>query len=156
MPFDLDVLQGGIQVRRAQKAEKLVLLDGREVELTADTLLIADHEKPIAMAGVMGGEHSGVSENTQNLFLESAFFNPLVIAGKARQYGMHTDASHRFERGVDYELARKAIERATQLLLDIMGGEAGPVIVASLPTESPKVSLRAERITRLLGTDNCC
>jgi len=152
--FDLDVLRGGIRVRRAKQDEKLVLLDGREVELSTDTLLIADHEKPIAMAGVMGGEHSGVSEQTQNLFLESAFFNPLVIAGKARQYGMHTDASHRFERGVDYALARKAIERATQLLLDIMGGEAGPVIVAeaSLP-ESPQVSLRAERISRLLGTE---
>ncbi|MAM70734.1 MAG: phenylalanine--tRNA ligase subunit beta [Gammaproteobacteria bacterium] len=152
--FDLDVLQGGIQVRRAARNEKLVLLDGREVELSADTLVIADHEKALAMAGVMGGEHSGVTSQTQNLFLESAFFNPLAIAGKARQYGMHTDASHRFERGVDYALAEKAIERATQLMLEILGGEAGPVIKAeeNLP-EAPEVSLRAERVSKILGVE---
>ena len=97
--FDLEVLDKGIQVRKAKPAEKLVLLDGREVELIADTLVIADHEKVLAIAGVMGGEYSGVSTNTQHLFLESAFFNPLSIAGKARTYGMHTDASHRYERG---------------------------------------------------------
>lgn len=150
--FDLDVLQGGIRVRRADKGEKLVLLDGREVEISVDTLLIADHEKAVALAGVMGGEHSGVTAETRNLFLESAFFSPLAIAGKARAYGMHTDASHRFERGVDYDLPRKAMERASQLLLEIVGGEAGPVIEAEaqLPA-APRVTLRAERISRLLG-----
>ena len=94
--FDLDVLDKGIQVRRAKQAEKLVLLDGREVELDKETLVIADHTKALAIAGVMGGEHSGINTNTQHIFLESAFFNPLSIAGKARTYGMHTDASHSF------------------------------------------------------------
>ena len=152
--FDLDILSKGIRVRRANKAEKLVLLDGREVELNEETLVIADHEKALAIAGVMGGEHSGVSKNTKHLFLESAFFNPLSIAGKARNYGMHTDASHRFERGVDYELPKLAIERATRLLLDIVGGEPGPVVVtdAELP-ESRTVKLRASKVLGLLGLD---
>lgn len=152
--FDLDILDKGIRVRRAKKAEKLVLLDGREVELDEDTLVIADHEKALAIAGVMGGEHSGVSKNTKDLFLESAFFNPLSIAGKARNYGMHTDASHRFERGVDYELPKLAIERATRLLLDIVGGEPGPVVVtdAELP-ESKTVKLRTSKVLGLLGLD---
>jgi len=152
--FDLDILSKGIRVRQANKAEKLVLLDGREVELNEETLVIADHEKALAIAGVMGGEHSGVSKNTKHLFLESAFFNPLSIAGKARNYGMHTDASHRFERGVDYELPKLAIERATRLLLDIVGGEPGPVVVtdAELP-ESRTVKLRASKVLGLLGLD---
>ncbi len=152
--FDLDVLKDGIVVRRAHQNEKLVLLDGREVELNPETLVIADHEKALAIAGVMGGEHSGVSSDTKNLFLESAFFNPLTIVGKARAYGMHTDASHRFERGVDFELPKLAIERATALLLDIVGGEAGPVIIAEadLP-ESKQVSLRSEKIESLLGLE---
>jgi phenylalanyl-tRNA synthetase beta chain len=152
--FDLNVLNQGVRVRRAKAAEKLVLLDGREVELDEETLVIADHEKALAIAGVMGGEHSGVSENTQHLFLESAFFNPLSIAGKARNYGMHTDASHRFERGVDYELPKLAIERATQLLLEIVGGEAGPVVVtdAEVPA-SRSVKLRANRVPALLGLE---
>lgn len=152
--FDLDVLKGGILVRRAHKSEKLLLLDGREIEISEDTLLIADHEKALALAGVMGGEHSGISNKTQNLFLESAFFNPLVIAGKARAYGMHTDASHRFERGVDYELPLRAIERATELLLSIVGGEAGPVVAtdATLPV-SKEVGLRAAKVKSLLGLE---
>jgi len=152
--FDLDVLDKGIQVRKAKQSEKLVLLDGREVDLNKETLVIADHEKALAIAGVMGGEHSGVNKNTQHLFLESAFFNPLSIAGKARTYGMHTDASHRFERGVDYGLPKLAIERATQLLLEIVGGEAGPVIVtdADLPA-SKEVKLRASKVLSLLGLD---
>lgn len=152
--FDLDNLQKGIQVRRAKQAEKLVLLDGREVELNKETLVIADHKKALAIAGVMGGEHSGINNNTQHIFLESAFFNPLSIAGKARMYGMHTDASHRFERGVDYDLPKLAIERATNLLLDIVGGEAGPVVMtdADLP-ESKEVKLRASKVLNLLGID---
>ncbi len=152
--FDLDVLDKGIQVRRANQAEKLVLLDGREVELDKDTLVIADHTKALAIAGVMGGEHSGINTNTQHIFLESAFFNPLSIAGKARTYGMHTDASHRFERGVDYELPKLAIERATRLLLDIVGGDAGPVVItdADLP-ETREVKLRASKVFSLLGID---
>jgi phenylalanyl-tRNA synthetase beta chain len=96
--FDRDEIQGGIVVRMAEAGEKLVLLDGQEVALTSETLLIADHEKPVAIAGVMGGEHSGVSGKTRDLLLESAWFDPIRIAGKARHYGLHTDASHRFER----------------------------------------------------------
>ncbi len=152
--FDLAQINGGIRVRMAEEGEKLVLLDGQDVSLRADTLVIADHQRALAIAGVMGGEHSGVSADTRDIFLESAFFDQIAVAGKARSYGLHTDASHRYERGVDWQLARKAMERATGLLLDITGGEAGPVIeVASeqhLPSIAPIV-LRAERIEQVLG-----
>ncbi|QIB64645.1 phenylalanine--tRNA ligase subunit beta [Kineobactrum salinum] len=152
--FDLDKLQGGIIVRTAQAGESLALLDGQTVELQADTLVIADHEGPLAMAGIMGGEASSVGAGTRNLFLESAFFSPDLLAGKARGYGLHTDSSHRFERGVDFELQAVALERATRLLLDIVGGEAGPVTEAvdrtQLPARPP-VALRRARIPRLLG-----
>ena len=125
--FDRDNLNGRIVVRMAKEGERLTLLDGQDVALRPGTLMIADEAGPLAMAGVMGGENSGVNETTQTIFLESAFFTPLAIAGKARSYGLHTDASHRFERGVDPELATAAIERATRLLLDICGGQPGPV-----------------------------
>lgn len=152
--FDLAEINGGIRVRMAEEGEKLVLLDGQEVSLRADTLVIADHQRALAIAGVMGGEHSGVNSGTRDLFLESAFFDTIALAGKARSYGLHTDASHRYERGVDSQLARKAMERATGLLLEIVGGEAGPIIEAvsetSLPTVEP-VRLRAERIEQMLG-----
>lgn len=154
--FDLAEINGGIRVRMAEEGEKLVLLDGQEVSLRADTLVIADHQRALAIAGVMGGEHSGVSDKTRDLFLESAFFDNIAIAGKARSYGLHTDSSHRFERGVDSQLARQAMERATALLLEIVGGEAGPIIEAcseaDLPNVAP-VTLRAERISQMLGMD---
>ncbi|AEF22715.1 phenylalanine--tRNA ligase subunit beta [Pseudomonas fulva] len=152
--FDLDVIQGGIRVRMAEEGEKLVLLDGQEVTLRADTLVIADHQRALAIAGVMGGEHSGVSATTRDLFLESAFFDTIAVAGKARSYGLHTDSSHRFERGVDSQLAREAMERATALLLEIVGGEAGPIIEVVDPAQLPNVtpiSLRAERVEQMLG-----
>ena len=126
--FDLAELKGGINVRMAQEGEQLVLLDDQELSLTSDTLVIADDARPLALAGVMGGKDSGVSNVTENIFLESAFFSPLAIAGRARNYGLHTDSSHRFERGVDYELQVEAMERATALLLEIVGGQAGPLI----------------------------
>ncbi|MBB1521060.1 phenylalanine--tRNA ligase subunit beta [Aquipseudomonas guryensis] len=152
--FDLAEINGGIRVRMAEEGEKLVLLDSQEVSLRADTLVIADHQRALAIAGVMGGEHSGVSAKTRDLFLESAFFDTIALAGKARSYGLHTDSSHRFERGVDSQLARQAIERATALLLEIVGGEAGPVIEAvsqaDLP-QIPPITLRAERIDQMLG-----
>jgi len=152
--FDLKEINGGIRVRMAEEGEKLVLLDGQEVTLRADTLVIADHQRALAIAGVMGGEHSGVSSETRDVFLESAFFDQIAVAGKARSYGLHTDASHRYERGVDWQLARKAMERATGLLLEITGGEAGPVIETvsekDLPAIAP-VTLRAERIEQMLG-----
>ncbi|MGE8436754.1 MAG: phenylalanine--tRNA ligase subunit beta [Pseudomonas palmensis] len=154
--FDLAEINGGIRVRMAEEGEKLVLLDGQEVALRADTLVIADHDRALAIAGVMGGEHSGVAATTKNIFLESAFFEPISVAGKARSYGLHTDASHRYERGVDSQLAREAMERATGLLLDIVGGEAGPIIETVSPEHLPNiapVTLRAERITQMLGME---
>ena len=152
--FDLSRLTGGIVVRWAAQGEKLLLLDGREVELDTETLVIADHGQAVAIAGVMGGELSGIADDTDTLFLESAFFAPTVIAGRARRYGMHTDASHRFERGVDPELQRRAIERATALLLEIVGGEPGPVVEAVAEAHLPQpatVPLRRARIEQLLG-----
>lgn len=152
--FDLAKIKGSIHVRMANIEEKLVLLDGQEVTLQTDTLVIADDQKALAIAGVMGGEGSGVSDNTCDIFLESAFFNPIVIAGKARSYGLHTDSSHRFERGVDYQLQGKAIERATGLILEICGGEPGPltdvVSEAYLPKQKTVV-LHSERVAALLG-----
>ncbi len=155
--FDLAEINGGIRVRMAEEDEKLVLLDGQEVALRADTLVIADHTRALAIAGVMGGEHSGVdTAKTRDLFLESAFFEPISVAGKARSYGLHTDASHRYERGVDSQLAREAMERATALLLEVVGGEAGPIVEAvseqHLPSIAP-VTLRAERIAQMLGME---
>lgn len=152
--FDLKEIKGGIRVRMAGAGEKLTLLDGREVELTSETLLIADHERPIALAGIMGGEHSGIADGSTDVLLESAYFNPISIAGRARKYGLHTDASHRYERGVDPTLQRIAIERATQLLLELGGGQAGPVVDASSEAHLPKpatIHLRRDRIARLLG-----
>ncbi|MEJ2347161.1 MAG: phenylalanine--tRNA ligase subunit beta [Gammaproteobacteria bacterium] len=154
--FDLGRLEGGIRVRRAADGEQLTLLDGKVVEVDSDTLLIADHVKPLAMAGIMGGADSGVGEGTVDLFLECAYFAPTAIAGRARRYGLQTDSSHRFERGVDPELQHRAMERATRLLLDIVGGRAGPVIETAarshLPVREPIV-LRRSRLRRLLGID---
>jgi phenylalanyl-tRNA synthetase beta chain len=154
--FDLDELAGGIVVRPACDGEKLVLLDGQEVCLRRDTLVIADESRALAVAGVMGGASSGVSAETRNIFLECAFFSPLLIAGKARSYGLHTDSSHRFERGVDFELQHRAIERATALLLEIVGGQPGPVIDVVAKDHLPavrSVTLRAARLRQLLGAD---
>ncbi|MBA1378103.1 phenylalanine--tRNA ligase subunit beta [Pseudomonas brassicacearum] len=154
--FDLAEINGGIRVRMAEEGEKLVLLDGQEVALRSDTLVIADHSRALAIAGVMGGEHSGVSSTTRDVFLESAFFGQIAVAGKARSYGLHTDASHRYERGVDWQLAREAMERATGLLLEITGGEAGPIIETVSEQHLPKVApvtLRAQRITQMLGME---
>ncbi|MCF6752314.1 phenylalanine--tRNA ligase subunit beta [Stutzerimonas degradans] len=152
--FDLKQINGGVRVRMADEGEKLVLLDGQEVTLRADTLVIADHQRALAIAGVMGGEHSGVAAQTRGIFLESAFFDTIALAGKARSYGLHTDASHRYERGVDPQLARIAMERATALLLEIVGGEAGPITEVISEVDLPKIApitLRAERISQMLG-----
>ncbi|WP_341503891.1 phenylalanine--tRNA ligase subunit beta [Gallaecimonas sp. GXIMD4217] len=154
--FDLDALDGDIHVRLAAEGEKLTLLDGNEVELKDNTLVIADDNKALAMAGIFGGEQSGVTEKSQHIFLESAFFNPVAIAGRARQYGLHTDASHRYERGVDPLLTRRAMERATELLLAIVGGEAGPVVEAISQEQMPvhsDIVLRKARLAKVLGHD---
>jgi len=154
--FDFDKLEGGIQVRMAKAGEKLSLLDQSEVECRENSLLIADQSKALALAGIMGGMDSSVQGETRNVFFEAAFFTPIEIAGKARSYGMHTDSSHRFERGVDPQLQHRAMQRATELLLEIAGGEAGPVIDVSnaehMPVQ-PEITLRFERINRLLGID---
>lgn len=152
--FDLANIDKGIVVRMAHQDEELTLLNEQQIKLRNDTLVIADHSKPLAIAGVMGGEYSGINSNTKDLLLESAFFDTIAVAGKARSYGLHTDASHRFERGVDWQLARPAMERATALLLAIVGGEVGPIVEAvsekDLPTIAT-VTLRAERVEKVLG-----
>ncbi len=152
--FDNDKLQGDIIVRKAHADERLTLLDGNEVTLFENTLVIADEQKALAIAGIFGGLDSGVQTHTTNIFLEAAFFEPDSILGKARQYGLHTDASHRYERGVDAKLQVTAMERATQLLLEIVGGQAGPITEALSESHLPvrkQVVLREKRLARVLG-----
>jgi phenylalanyl-tRNA synthetase beta chain len=154
--FDLDRLQGNISVRRGREGESLVLLDGKEVSVDDSLLAICDEAGPVALAGIMGGLDSGVTEATSNILLESAYFKPSTISGKARDMGLHTDASHRFERGVDPQGQIKAIERITALLLEIAGGEAGPLIHAVSEPHVPvqnEVSLRHARLNRVLGVN---
>ncbi len=153
--FDNDKLNGNIQVRRGKPGEKLVLLDGQEVSVDNEILVVADEHGPVALAGIMGGDASAVDEGTRDVFLESAHFTPLAVVGRARRFGVHTDASQRFERGVDPTLPAQAMEYATKLLIDLGGGEAGPVSSAgTAPQEvrEPAIHLRRERITRVLGT----
>ena len=152
--FDLSKIEGSIDVRMPTADEKLTLLDGNEVTLNSDTLVISDDVKALAMAGIFGGQDSGVSDSSEDIFLESAFFAPLAIAGQSRKYGLHTDASHRYERGVDPQLQFDAIERATNLLLEIVGGQAGPIVEAvsndDLPT-AKSIELRRSRLDRIIG-----
>ena len=154
--FDLDKIDREIIVRRGLAGEKLTLLDDREIDLDADALAICDASGPIALAGIMGGLDSSVTSETQNILFESAFFSPPTIMGKARDYGMHTDASHRFERGVDPAGQENGLERATALLVEITGGQPGPVIVAEEPRRIPAnqaVVLRIDRLNKVLGSD---
>jgi phenylalanyl-tRNA synthetase beta chain len=150
--FDNTKLEGAVHARLARPEEKLLLLNEQTIAVDADVLMIADDAKPLAMAGIMGGEESGITLETTELFLESAFFAPKAIAGRARRYGFGSDASHRFERGVDFGGVRRAIERATQLILDICGGQAGPVVEAkaAMPARNP-VRLRTARAEKVLG-----
>ena len=152
--FDLKQLSGGIEVRFARAGETLTLLDERTIDLDKETLLICDRQKALALAGVMGGIDSGISEATDSLFLEVACFTLEKIAGRARRYGLTTDASYRFERGVDPHLQQRAMERATALLLELVGGQAGPVVDVSSQQHLAKksvITLRRARIERLLG-----
>lgn len=152
--FDLKQLSGGIEVRYAREGETLTLLDERTIDLDKETLLICDRQKALALAGVMGGIDSGISDATDSLFLEVACFAPEKIAGRARRYGLITDSSYRFERGVDPHLQQRAMERATALLLGLVGGQAGPVIEMSSQQHLAKksaIALRRARIERLLG-----
>jgi phenylalanyl-tRNA synthetase beta chain len=150
--FDAAKLEGGVRVRFARTGDKLTLLNGMEPAMTADFLVIADDAKAVALAGIMGGLDTSVSAATRDVFLESAFFAPEAIAGKARQLNFSSDSSYRFERGVDFAGTQNALERATQLVLEICGGSAGPVTEAraTLPAREP-VRLRLERVERLLG-----
>jgi len=155
--FDAAKLNGAINVRMAAKDETLSLLNEQEIKTnTETTLVIADAEKALALAGVMGGSDSAVSESTQDIFLECAFFAPLFMMGKARHYGLHTDSSHRFERGVDAELQNRAIERATQLMVEIAGGSVGAITEVLAEDYLPQrlvVTLRQQRIKRVLGVE---
>ncbi len=154
--FDAAKLEGGITVRSSRPGEQLALLNDQTIILEQGTLVIADNHKPLALAGIMGGKESAVSQETTDLFLECAFFAPSMMMGKARRYGLHTDSSHRFERGVDPELQHRALTRATELICAIAGGEAGPVTEAvhqgALP-ERPAVTLPADRACKLLGVE---
>jgi phenylalanyl-tRNA synthetase beta chain len=152
--YDLAKLNGGLEARLAKTGEKTTLLDGEEIELTDDVLVIADPSGPVGMAGVMGGLASSCTAGTTDILFEAAFFQPSAVAGRGRRYGLVTDAGQRFERGVDPAHQERAVERATQLLLEIAGGKAGPLHVTQQSDALPKrleVALRRERIVRLLG-----
>jgi len=152
--YDLGRLNGQIVVRHAQPKEKLRLLDGREIELADDVVVISDRSGAIGLAGIMGGESTAVGEATTDIFLEAAYFPPAALSGRARRFGLHTDASLRFERGVDPAEQARAIERATALLLDIAGGDPGPV-TETVNTDAlprvPAITLRSERLAGVLG-----
>jgi len=154
--FDLARIRDGIRVRMGREGERLLLLNGDEIALRDDSLVIADAEKPLALAGIMGGEGTAVTSETRDILLESAFFEPSAIIGKSRSYGLHTDSSHRFERGVDPELQVRAMERAAALLLAITGGEAGPiheVIAPGFTVVRKTIELRRSRVARVLGVE---
>jgi len=150
--FDAAKLSGGVQVRFAQAGETITLLNEKELTLSDDVLLIADEREALALAGIMGGLASSVTESTTDVFLESAFFAPEVIAGKARRFGFSSDSSHRFERGIDFGNVREALERATQLVVEICGGQVGPISeqIGMLPTRK-SVQLRVDRVAKVLG-----
>jgi phenylalanyl-tRNA synthetase beta chain len=152
--FDLTKLEGNIAVRFAKNNESLMLLDGQTITLNEKVLVIADAQKILAMAGIMGGRASAVEEQTTDIFLESAFFNPINIAGIARKYGLFTDASQRYERGVDPQLQIRALERATCLLLDIVGGDASTVQEASEAGSKPQkigIDFNPEKVGKITG-----
>ena len=152
--FDGGKVQGAVHVRQATAAEKLLLLNEQEVELNEKVMIIADDEKALAIAGIMGGLSSSVTDETTEIFLESAFFAPLHIAGRARSFGLHTDASQRYERGVDFELPMIAMHRASQLIAELAGGEFGPITVAEQAEVLPKreaIELKQAQVDQLLG-----
>ena len=150
--YDDRLLDGGIVVRFARDGEKLTLLNGQTLALASDLLLVCDSAKPLGLAGIMGGEHSGIAADTTTVFLEGAFWNPAVIQGKMRRLGFVSDAGYRFERGVDFELGPAGVQRATQLIVDICGGRAGPLsdVTGPLPSRKP-IRLRSARVAKLLG-----
>lgn len=154
--FDLAKIKGGLNIRYAQDGELLTLLDGKKATLDAQSLVITDHEKALALAGIMGGQDSAVTSKSRDILLEVAYFEPIGIAETARRHRIFTDSSYRFERGVDFELQHQAVERLTALLLEIVGGEPGTIVEAvsteHLPTR-PVIHLRQARVKRILGLD---
>ncbi|UKE52169.1 phenylalanine--tRNA ligase subunit beta [Xanthomonas translucens] len=154
--FDLDTLHGPVGVRRARAGETLKLLDGRDATLDDGFLAVTDGDRVVALAGLMGGHTTRVTDATRHVFLEAAHFAPAAIMGRGRKLGLHTDAGHRFERGVDPALPRPALELATRLVLELAGGRAGPVVEAELPEHLPAptpIALRRARIVRVLGIE---
>jgi len=152
--YDRALLEGDVVVRFARPQEKLLLLNGETLDLERDLLMVCDEKKPLGLAGIMGGEYSGIAATTRDVFLEGAFWSPAVIQGKMRRLGFASDAGHRFERGVDFELPPAAVERATELMVEVCGGRAGPLqdLVGPLPAREP-VRVRASRVRRLLGIE---
>ena len=152
--FDLDLLNGGICVRGGRHRETLELLDGETIELDPETLVIADNVQAVALAGVMGGQRTGIESSTTNIFLESAYFDAITLAGVARRYRLHTDASHRFERGVDFTGQERAIERASAMIIEICGGDPGPLVVTEVRDLIPlrhAIRFRPQEIERVIG-----
>ena len=152
--YDDRLLEGSLVVRFARDGEKLTLLNGQVLALEADMLLVCDEKKPLGLAGIMGGEHSGIADETTRVYLDGAFWNPVVIQGKMKRLGFLSDAGYRFERGVDFAGCARAVERATQLIVEICGGAAGPLTdrVGALPSRDP-VRVRPSRVNRLLGVE---
>ena len=150
--YDDRLLEGAVVVRFARQGEKLTLLNGEVLTLDADMLLVCDEKKPLGLAGIMGGEHSGIADDTTRVYLEGAFWNPAVIQGKMKRLGFVTDAGYRFERGVDFAGCARAVERASQLIVEICGGKAGPLTdrCGTLPSRDP-IRVRPSRVGRLLG-----
>jgi phenylalanyl-tRNA synthetase beta chain len=154
--FDLAKLNEKIVVRQSRVGETIQLLDDSEATLDGETLVIADAKAPIAIAGVMGGNESAIDDGTVDIVLEAAHFTRKSASGKARRYGLHTESSFRFERGVDPQLPAQAIERATELVLEICGGDAGPVVEkqkSSVIEGKPAVEIRLDRLISLLGME---
>ena len=154
--FDADTIVGDIVVRLAEPAETITLLNEQTVTLTGDELVIADDKGALALAGIMGGQRSSVTDSTTNIVLESAFFGQLAIAARARRFGLHTDASQRFERGVDFELPALALARACDLIISITGGQAGPIVKAEssehLPVRAP-ITLPITKVREVIGIE---
>lgn len=154
--FDKAAINGDIAVKMASTGEKTTLLDGKEIELNDSFLMIADSQKYLAIAGVMGGHDSGVTENTKDIVLESAYFDPATIMGKSRDIGIHTESALRFERGVDAYLQNQAMHRATELIIEICGGEVGPITTAKSEENLPQateITLTKAKLIRVLGFD---
>ncbi len=150
--YDDRLLDGSVVVRFAREGETLTLLNGQVLQLDADLLMVCDEKKPLGLAGIMGGEHSGIADDTTRVYLEGAFWNPAVVQGKMKRLGFTSDAGYRFERGVDFGGCARAVERATELIVAVCGGRAGPLtdVAGPLPKRDP-VKVRPERVTRILG-----